>query len=144
MNISKKGIDFIKSFEGFSEKPYLCPAGVATIGYGSTFYQNGIAVKITDNPISEEDAEKLFLLVLSKFEKKVNSKVKVEINQYQFDAIVSHTYNTGGSSTLFELINKKEFEQAEDWIRTRYVTANGQRMKGLIRRRKAEADLFIL
>jgi len=143
MKISKKGIDFIKSFEGFRAEPYLCPAGIPTIGYGFTYYLNGKSVTMSDVPISEVDAEIMLIHVLQDFEKIVNNKIYVVINQSQFDALVSHTFNTGGSKTLFNLVNQREFEQAEDWIRTRYITAGGQRMKGLIRRRKAEAELFV-
>ena len=50
-----------KQFEGFRGKPYLCPAGVATIGYGSTYYADGRKVALTDPPMSEPDASTLLL-----------------------------------------------------------------------------------
>lgn len=143
MKTSKKGIDLIKQFEGFSAEPYSCPAGIPTIGYGSTFYPDGKRVTMEDAPISEEDAEKMLTKVVVFFEDYVEKRLTVSVNQNQFDALVSHTYNTGGSSNLFAFVNKGRMEEAEDFMRTRYITAKGQRMKGLIKRRAAEADLFI-
>ena len=142
MKTSKNGIEFIKSFESFKSNPYLCPAGVASIGYGNTYYENGTKVKLTDNPISIERADELFAAILKKFEDKVNNRLTVEVSQNQFDAIVSHTYNTGGSDTLFRLINYGELETAAIWIRTRYTTGGGAILKGLVRRRKEESILF--
>lgn len=143
MKTSKKGIDLIKKFEGFRAAPYLCPAGIPTIGYGSTFYENGKPVTMQDAPISEEEAEKLLLAILVTFEKIVQKKLTVPVSQNEFDALVSHTYNTGGSLTLFSFVNQGRIYEAEDWIRTRYITAKGQRIAGLIKRRNAEADLFV-
>ena len=57
MRLSQKGLDLIKHFEGFRSVPYLCSAGVPTIGYGSTYYANGTRVKLSDSPISEDWAE---------------------------------------------------------------------------------------
>jgi len=143
MRISKKGIALIKRFEGLKLNAYLCSANVPTIGYGNTYYPNGIKVKLGDK-ISQEQAEELLKDILKKFEAIVNRKLKVKVSQNQFDALVSHTYNTGGSDTLFKLINNGANEQdIRSWIETRYITANGVKLKGLIRRRKAESDLYI-
>jgi lysozyme len=77
------------------------------------------------------------------FERIVSCKIKLEINQTEFDALVSYTFNTGGSYTLFKLINKKAPDnQIRKWFETKYITANGVKLPGLVRRRKAEADLF--
>jgi len=145
MKTSQKGINLIVSFEGFSSKPYLDSAGIPTIGYGNTYYPGGKKVTMEDPTITKEQGVELFAAVLPTYEKIVNSKVKIALNQNQFDALVSHTYNTGGSETLFSLINKKAEEQAiRNWFTKRYVTAGGKILKGLIRRRKAEADLFFV
>lgn len=142
MKTSKTGIDLIKRFEGFHSKPYICPAGVVTIGYGST-YLNGRKVTMQDGPISEPEAIKALQTDLAKFERIVKSKLKVPVNQNQFDALVSHTYNTGGSDTLFRLVNARaDAATIRNWFETRYTTGNGKVLPGLIRRRKAEADLF--
>ena len=85
----------------------------------------------------------LFIDILKKFEAIVNRIMKVKVNQNQFDALVSHTYNTGGSNTLFRLINSNAPSQdIKNWFETRYITANGVKLNGLVRRRKAESDLF--
>ncbi|CAD0220279.1 lysozyme [Chryseobacterium sp. JV274] len=143
MKTSQKGIDLIVSFEGFSAKPYLDSAGIPTIGYGNTYYPGGKKVTMKDPAITKEKGAELFASVLPTYEKIVNSKVKIALNQNQFDALVSHTYNTGGSDTLFSLINKKATDsEIKNWFTKRYITAGGKTLNGLIRRRKAEADLF--
>jgi lysozyme len=142
MTTSQRGISLIKQFEGLKLNAYLCSANVPTIGYGNTYYSNGVKVKLGDK-ISQEQAEELLKDILKKFEAIVNRKLKVKVNQNQFDALVSHTYNTGGSDTLFRLINNgADDTEVRTWIETRYITANGVKLKGLIRRRKAESDLY--
>ena len=142
MRTSQRGIDLIKQFEGLKLNAYLCSANVPTIGYGNTYYPNGTKVKLGDT-ISQEQAEILLLDILKKFEAIVNRKLKVKVNQNQFDALVSHTYNTGGSNTLFRLINNGANDtEVRTWIETRYIAANGVKLKGLVRRRKAESDLY--
>lgn len=143
MKTSKIGIGLILSFEGFSSKPYLDAAGVPTIGYGNTYYPGGKKVTMKDAAITKEKGEEIFAAVLPVYEKIVNNKVKVALNQNQFDALVSHTYNTGGSDTLFSLINKRSTDEAiRNWFTTRYITSGGKVLNGLIRRRKAEWDLY--
>jgi len=143
MKTSQIGIDLIKYFEGFIAKPYLCPAGVATIGYGSTKYVDGKKVKLNDKAINENEATLLLKDTLTIYENIVNKKVKVQLKQNQFDALVSHTYNTGGSNTLFNLINNEaNNESIKKWFETKYISANGVKLKGLIERRKAESKLY--
>ncbi|KQT20943.1 hypothetical protein ASG22_16115 [Chryseobacterium sp. Leaf405] len=143
MKTSQKGINLILLFEGFSSKPYLDSAGIPTIGYGNTYYPGGKKVTMKDSSITKERGAELFATVLPTYEKIVNSNIKVSLTQNQFDALVSHTYNTGGSDTLFSLINKKaNSETIKDWFISRYITAGGKVLNGLIKRRKAEADLF--
>lgn len=143
MKTSQKGIHLILSFEGFSSKPYLDSAGIPTIGYGNTYYPGGKKVTLKDASISKEKGAELFSSVLPTYEKIVKNKIKITLTQNEFDALVSHTYNTGGSDTLFSLINKKaNSETIKDWFTSRYTTAGGKTLNGLIRRRKAEADLF--
>jgi len=143
MKISQIGVDLIKHFEGFVSKPYLCPAGVATIGYGSTKYTDGKKVKLNDKAINENEATLLLKNTLTIYENIVNKKVKVQLKQSQFDALVSHTYNTGGSNTLFNLINNEANDESiKKWFETKYITANSKVLKGLIERRKAESKLY--
>jgi len=142
MRTGQKGIELIKSFEGCKLKAYLCPAGIPTIGYGNTFYEDGRKVKIGDQ-INQEMADDLFRNLLPKYENIVKSKLKVTVNQNQFDAVVSHTYNTGGSKTLFAYINNQAgAKYIREWFEKKYTSANGKELAGLVKRRKAEANLY--
>jgi lysozyme len=142
MIIGKKGIDLIKKWESCKLIAYLCPAGKWTIGWGNCFYEDGSKVKEGDK-ITQDRADTLFLNLVTKFGIIVTKNVKVPINQNQFDALVSHTWNTGGSDTLFELINRKSKDAyIRDWFETKYITANRKMSKGLVNRRKEEANLY--
>jgi len=146
MNISNKCLSLIKKFEGFSSKPYLCPANVPTIGYGTTYYENKIRVTLEDEVITEEKATQLLYHIIKKFEKGVNELIKSTINQNQFDALVSFTYNLGltnlKNSTLLKKVNvnpvdKSIFDQFLRWNK-----ANGKELAGLTARRLEEATLY--
>lgn len=142
MTTEQKGIALIKKWEACKLDAYICPAGKVTIGWGNTFYEDGSKVKIGDK-ITQARADQLFQNVVTKFERIVTKNIKVPITQNQFDALVSHTWNTGGSSTLFELINRKAGEKyIRDWFETKYITSNGKVLKGLVSRRKEEANLY--
>jgi lysozyme len=107
---SVDGLNLIKQFEGLRLKAYLCPAKIASIGLGNTFYEDGRKVRLTDAPITEKRADELLLLILKDFEKYVNSYVQTNIDQHQFDALTSFCYNVGPynfkSSTLLKKVNK--------------------------------------
>lgn len=142
MKISEEGKDLIKSFEGCRLNAYKCSAGVPTIGYGNTYYPNGDKVQM-DDVITIKQAIELFDDLIVRYERIVNSKLKVEAKQNEFDALVSHTYNTGGSSTLFKLVNAKaDKDKIKNWFTTRYITANGKRLRGLVIRRQKEWELY--
>ena len=146
MQISQKGLDLVKRFEGFRAKPYLCPAGVPTIGYGSTYYENGVKVKLTDRSISEEWAEELLRRNMVHYERGVDAMTKDHVNQNQFDALVSFAYNTGlvnyKNSTLLKRINANPNDPDIEKQFMRWVRAGGKVIKGLITRRQAEATLY--
>ena len=139
MKTSEEGKDLIKKFEGVRLKAYKCSAGVPTIGFGNTFYEDGVKVKMSDS-ITLERARILFDMLLPKYEKIVLNKVKRVLKQNEFDALVSHTYNTGGSSTLFKLVNANL--DCSSWWLNKYTTANGKKLKGLVERRKQEYELY--
>lgn len=142
MKTSEEGKDLIKLFEGVRLKAYLCSAGVPTIGFGNTFYDDGKKVKMGDS-ITLERARELFELLLPKYEKIVLKNVKREIKQNEFDALVSHTYNTGGSNTLFKLVQMNApKEKIKEWFLTKYITANGKKVQGLVNRRIKEWELY--
>ena len=145
MKTSPQGLAIIKKFEGFRAKPYRCPAGVATIGYGSTYYADGRPVKMTDAPITEAQAQELLQATLAKYEACVSGAVKMPINQNQFDALVSFTYNVGCSafrnSTLLRQFNQGYTPQAAEQF-ARWNRGGGKVLPGLVARRAAERALF--
>ena len=144
--ISKRGIDLIKSFEGFYAKPYLCPAGVPTIGWGSTRYENGVRVKMSDPAINQARAESLLRATLSAYESGVDSYTRDDVNQNQFDALVSFAYNLGVNalrdSTLIKKVNARPSDPAIRAEFMKWVNAGGKKLAGLVKRRAAEADLY--
>ena len=143
MKTSQTGIDLIKAFEGCKLTAYKCSAGVNTIGFGNTYYKNGNKVKIGDK-ITQDEANKLFLDLLPKYEKTVLDAIKVPLTQNQFDALVSFCWICGSSKTLFKMINEKFSEMnIVNWWCTHYVLGGGKVLPGLVRRRKAESTLFI-
>lgn len=141
--IGKDGIALIKKFEGVRLQGYLCPAGIATIGWGHTGMVLGKPIT-TSMKISLDQAEKLLLSDLDKFEKGVSSLIKVTITQKQFDALVSFAYNVGlgnlGKSTLLKLINKRDPKASEQFLV--WNKAGGKVLNGLTKRRLAEKELF--
>ncbi len=116
MKTSDKGLALIKSFEGFSARPYLCPAGVPTIGYGATYYPDGRRVTMQDKPVTEADATAMLRSMLASYEAGVSRYVLVPLTQGQFDALVSFAYNLGlsalKSSTLLRLVNARDWQGA--------------------------------
>jgi len=144
MKTGGEGIKLIKQFEGCKLEAYQCPAKIWTIGFGNTFYEDGVKVKKGDK-ITQDRAEKLLLNLLPKYEDIVDTKIKVDLTQNQFDSLVSYTWNTGGSDTLFKLINGGSTSTAiKTWFNTKYITGQGSKtpLLGLVRRRKAECDLY--
>jgi lysozyme len=141
MKTSTQGKRFIQQFEGFRLSAYNCPAGKWTIGFGNTHI--GDRPVKADDKITLTEADDLFEIALIPYEKKVLKKVNTPLNQNQFDALVSHTYNTGGSDILFALINQGVAEsKIRQWMETSHITGNGEVLNGLIRRRKAESELY--
>lgn len=147
MEISNNGLDLIKRFEGLSLKPYLCPSGIPTIGWGNTYYPNGKKVALNDNPITEDEANDLLEFIANKdFGANVNKVVKVSLTQNQFDALVSFSYNVGNhnfnTSTLLRFLNQGNYKEASNQL-LKWNRAKGVVLNGLTTRRKAERDLFL-
>ena len=134
MKTSSNGINLIKSFEGCHLKSYKCPSGVWTIGYGHTY---GVKEGQT---ISQNQAEEFLKADLEKYEKYVTN-TGLLLNQNQFDALVSFTYNCG-SGNLNKLINNRSLTQIADAMLL-YNKSKGTVLKGLERRRQAERELFL-
>lgn len=143
---SQKGLDLIKRFEGLELKPYKCPAGIPTIGYGNTYYPSGAKVKLTDPAITEIVAEALLKFLLGSYEKDVDSFCRDDINQNQFDALTSFAYNCGPrnlkSSTLLKKVNANPNDPTIKAEFLKWDKANGRVLAGLTKRRQAEADLY--
>ena len=147
MITSTKGIELIKKYEGFESEPYLCPAAVPTIGYGATYYPDGKRVTMDDEPITEHYADFMLRKMLGSYEEGVNRYVQTDINQNQFDALVSFTYNLGlgafKSSTLLKKINVDPNDETIPDEFRRWVKAGGVTLNGLVKRREEEAQLYI-
>ena len=141
MNISQKGIDLIKNFEGCRLTAYRCPANILTIGYGHTGSDVVMGQKIT-----QEQAEKLLKSDLLVHCNNVSRLVKVPLTQNQFDALVSFEFNVGygnfASSTMLKLLNQKKYREAAAQF-DRWVYANRKVLAGLVKRRAAEKNLFL-
>jgi lysozyme len=140
------GIELIHSFETCVLKPYRCPAGVPTIGWGNTFYEDGTKVTMKDSPITQERADKLFEFILHDTEKYVDSYCIDTVSQNQFDALVSFAYNCGcpalKGSTLLKKVNRNLNDPAIRAEFAKWNKSSGRVLAGLVRRRKAEADLY--
>ena len=133
MKTSDKGIALIKSFEGCVLSAYKCPSGVWTIGYGHT---SGVKQGQT---ITQAQAEEFLKADLVKYENYVKNK-RLSLNQNQFDALVSFTYNCGAGN-LTKLVKGRTLKQIADALLL-YNKSNGKVLAGLVRRRKAERALF--
>jgi lysozyme len=145
MKLNKAGADLIKSFEGLRLDAYLCSAGKPTVGFGSTFFEDGTPVKLGDK-ITKERADSLFEKVSDSFAAKVKNCIQKDINENQFAALVSFAYNVGignlKSSTLLKKVNANPndptiMQEFKKWNR-----ASGKVLAGLTRRREAEANLY--
>lgn len=147
MQLSDKGLDFIVSFEGLLKKlpdgryiAYRCPANVATIYAGCT-------EGVTDGMIvTEDEGRAMFRRELAKHEAAVRRLVTVDLTQNQFDALVSFSYNVGTGalqkSTLLKHLNRGDYARAASHFGD-FKKAGGKVLKGLVRRRAAEAALFV-
>lgn len=140
MNLSRRGLELIQSHEGLRLKAYLCPAGVPTIGYGSTQ-----GVKMGDE-ITKAQATELLMTDIERFEDAVRKHVNVPLNQNEFDSLVSFSFNVGAGafrdSTLLRKLNAGDRKGAADEF-LRWTRGGGQVLPGLVRRRKDERDLFL-
>lgn len=141
LSTSKKGIDLIKEFESLSLKKYKDPVGYWTIGWGHLIKSYEKLEVIT-----EDEAEDLLMQDLVEVEVAVNSLVYAPLNQNQFDALVSFTFNLGygalKASTLLSKLNGLDYDGAANEF-PKWIYGKGQILPGLVRRRKEEKKLFI-
>lgn len=142
MHISDVGVSLIKKFEGFSPDPYLCPAGIWTIGYGHVMNHQERAAHMH---INVEKAHELLLGDVRISERCISNSVLIDLEWFQFDALVSFVYNVGVGafkrSTMLKLLNQNNiFASAAQF--DRWIYANGVILRGLLHRRAAERALF--
>lgn len=147
MKVSDKLIEMLEEFEAFEASPYLCPAGIPTIGYGFTYYPDTKKkVTMQDSPISKEKAVEILRLLLEQYELAVDSATVDTITQKQFDALVSFTYNIGienyKKSTLRKLVNLNpdDLNIANEFRRWNKV--KGRAVRGLTLRREKELKYY--
>ena len=146
MKLGENGEALIKSFEQYRSSSYLDERGIATIGWGHTgWYSVGVPVALGQT-CTPEQAEDWFIRDTSKAVNAVTRCLDVTVNQNEFDALVSFTFNAGitafAHSTLLRDLNEGQRDSAaNEFLKWDY--AGGHVSDGLERRRKAERDLFL-
>ena len=141
----KEGVDLVTLFEGYSSTPYRCAAGVWTIGFGTTRYPSGRRVTRSDPDCTREQAETWLHHELEKAERVVIRYCKIYLNDKQRAALASFVYNLGSgafrASTLRRRINSGDWDDVP-YQMSRWNKAGGRVLRGLVRRRTAEAELW--
>ena len=145
--------ELCRRFEGFSSKPYLCPAGIPTIGYGSTFYADGRRVTLQDGHVTQEQANQL--LVYELFHNYAPGVIRqcpillalaLQAKDWRkLNAIVDFAYNLGvgrlQTSTLRRKINAQDWTGAKEQLML-WTRGGGKVLRGLVIRRQAECALL--
>lgn len=141
LTLSERGAEFIARFEGFKARPYTCPAGFPTVGYGHRLRDGEEYGTVT-----KEEALELLLADATREAAPVRKALTRQPEQHEADALISLAFNCGGSaiakSTLIRLLNAGDKVGASVQF-DRWSKAGGRVIKGLARRRKAERQLFI-
>jgi lysozyme len=162
--VNQAGIDLVKSFEGCPDgdpstvnlDPYLDPVGIWTIGWGHVVCSNGVmlrgeaqralACSVYPGGITGSQADTLLAADLLDAAADVQRLVTVNLTDNEFAALTSFTFNLGGAnlaqSTLLRELNAGDRSAAADQF-SRWVLAGGVKQPGLVRRRRAERDLFV-
>jgi len=145
MNINPATRSLIRKYEGCRLKAYQCSAKVATIGWGSTFYEDGSKVQMGDT-ITQERADRLFVILLDQFAAQLRPLVRQDLNDNQFGALLSFAYNAGVGAFTRSTLRKMTIanpnnphirQEFQKWTR-----AGGKVLLGLQRRRDAESLLY--
>lgn len=141
MQTSERGLELIKNAESFRALPYLCPANVWTQGYG---HIDGVTPH--SPPVTVAQAEAWLAADVKRYERSVMALIKVPLTQNQFDALVSFTFNLGGGalqrSTLRSKLNRGDYAGASNEF-LKWVRGGGRILNGLVKRRRAERELFL-
>lgn len=135
-----------RRFEGLYLTPYLCPAGVPTIGYGATYYQDGRIVTLKDEAITREQAEELLLwMIKTKYLPVVLILCPGIDTPERLAAIIDFTFNLGSGrlrgSTLRRRINAKDWDAVPTEL-MKWTIGGGRVLRGLVIRRRMEAGLI--
>ena len=140
-----KGIAIIRKYEALRLQAYICPSGLATIGFGATFFENGTRVKLGDK-ITRDRADQLLFFQVKLFADEVRRTVKSNINENQLGALVSFCFNVGGAafgkSTLAKKVNANPFDSTIRNEFMRWTRGGGKVLPGLVKRREEEANLY--
>ena len=146
MKVSKQAIKMIKHHEGVRYDPYQCPAGLWTIGVGHLIGDGKSLPKGWDRTFKESEVDQILADDLQRFENGVLRLTKVPLNQNQFDALVSFSFNVGlgnyQASTLRAKLNRGEYDAAADEFQ-KWRKAAGKVLNGLVVRRADERNLFV-
>jgi lysozyme len=146
MKLNNAGYLLITEFEGFSAKPYLCPAKIPTIGFGNTYYPDGKRVTLLDKEITRIQAFEIFKSVADRFGSAVSKLVTSPLTQNQFNALVSIAYNIGtgnfSSSTLLKKVNKNHNDITIVLEFKKWNKVNKKEVAGLTKRRIYEANIY--
>jgi lysozyme len=134
-----------RRFEGLYLRPYLCPAGVPTIGYGATYYEDGTRVQLTDPPITRDRAEELLLWMVRRVYLPVVVRLCPGVDSPgRLAALIDFTFNLGSgqlkASTLRRKVNAGDWNAVPDELR-KWVRGGGRVLRGLVLRREAEVAL---
>lgn len=142
--VSARGIEFLIAEEGLRLKPYLDSVKIPTIGVGCTYYESGKRVTMQDPAITKERAIELFRNLLKSYELAVYSTTRDDLNQNQFDALVSLCFNIGVSafkgSTVLKRVNKNPLDKTIADAFLMWKNAGGKPI--LLKRRQREAELY--
>ena len=146
MKLSANGFKLLGELEGIVLRPYRDSVGIPTIGIGSTYYEDGTKVKMSDKAITKERAIQLAKNVVKSFEAQVNKSILPTMVQNQFDAMVLLCYNIGESgfarSSVVRNFNAGNIQKAADSFLL-WNKAGGKVVRGLVNRRNIERTLFL-
>ena len=135
----------MRRFEGLYLTPYLCPAGVPTIGFGATYYEDGTRVTLFDAAITKERAEALLIwMVRTVYLTQVMRLCPGIDNPNRLAAIIDFTFNLGSGALKTSTLRRKINEGAWDYVPAelrKWVKGGGKVLRGLVIRREAEAVL---
>jgi len=145
-HINDAGLEIIKRYEGWSSKPYKCPAARWTIGWGATWNIKGKPVTSKHPPINKKQGTALLKRELHHVEKAIGKLITVELTENMFSSLCSFSFNVGTGnlqrSTLRMILNRGQYEDAADEF-PKWRRANGRILKGLVKRRASERELFL-